>query len=186
MLKVIGRKWLVTFNRLGMIEKVALSEELSQLLTDDPAVQPLAATFSESGLRRMTEQSIITLPDRPVEQGDRWEQTVAYPLAEGELTTKRICRYVGPDDEGLERIAVTMTATFQPQKEMRLPVELTKHDGRGEVLFDPRQGRVVRSRFTQNLELHMGPADRLTVQKLKLVSELGAGTADRTADASRS
>lgn len=164
--------WRASFNRLGVIQKVTLSDELKGLLAEDQTVQLLADALSESGLQRVLEQIIISLPDQPVEQGDQWEQVLSQPLGKGELTTRRICRYVGVDDEGLERIAVTMTSTFQPPAESQFPTELIKNSGRGEVLFDPARGRIVRSELIQNLELRVGYKERSITQTMEIRSKV--------------
>ncbi len=170
--KVLGLDWLITLQKNGAVRKVALSEELSDLLVDNPQVGPLADTFTESGLRKMSEQTTVTFPAKPVAKGDQWEQSVTNEFPDGKLITQRTCTFDGTVEDGLLRISVKLSATFQPAKSARQQMELTSNGGSGEVHFDPRIGQVVRSKFQQNLVLKVGPMDKQAIQKIQMTSIL--------------
>jgi hypothetical protein len=170
--KVIGADWVLTIQPDGTIAKVGLSDELSDLLVDHPQVGPLADTFTEAGLRKLWDQSHVTFPSRAVAPGDSWEQTVTAMFPGGKLMTKRRCTYVGAVEDGLEKIAVEMESSLEPAKSAPKQWELASSSGEGEVYFDPRVGRTVRSRFKQSLVLKEGPPDRQGTQKIEMITTL--------------
>ncbi len=168
-----GPYWLTTVNRRAQIQQLVSSESMVELMNEIGSMARLADTFSAPGLQRMMEQPLIPLPEGPVEQGDEWEQVVVQPLAGGELTTKRICRYIGPVEDGLERIAIDMTAEFQPPQKTRFPTELIKQEGNGEAFFAPETGRLVKTQLLQKLELKVDTPKREALQKVEIFSEFG-------------
>jgi hypothetical protein len=170
--KVLGLDWHITRKPDGEISEVGLSDELSDLLVDNPQVGPLADTFTDAGLRKLWNQATIVLPDRPVSEEDAWKQSVAISLPTGKLTTERLCTYAGTVGDGLEKITVKLSATFDPAKDARQKWELTANSGQGELLLDNQAGRFVRSKFTQNLTLEEGPKDRRGRQQIKIVTTL--------------
>lgn len=149
--KVIGLEWSVTLDRRGEVRDVGLSDELTDVLIQNPQTGPLKDTFSDTGLRKLAEQSTVLLPDRPIKKGDHWEQTIVRPMAEGKLTLVRKCTSQGVVEDGLEKIAVKSQFTFENGKNAKRPLTLTDSSGDGEVFFDAKAGRVVRSKFTQTL-----------------------------------
>ena len=177
--QVIGKDWMLTFEPNGAIRSVALSDELSDVLVDNPQTGPLAETFTETGLRKLALQTTVTLPPEPVQPGDKWEQLDTKPFPEGKLITKRICTYVGPVENGLEKITVKLQAKYEENKGAKQPTELTENGGDGEVFFDPKAGRIVRSKFTQVLVMKMGLPDKQGTQRIKMVHTLLPAARDK-------
>lgn len=170
--KVVGLDWLLTLKPDGAVSKVGLSDELTDVLVDNPQVGPLTDTFSDSGLRKLWEQSTLLFPSRPLKKGDQWEQTVTTNLPTGKLTTKRRCTYAGTVEDGMEKITVELEAAFEPAKSSTRVWELTSNSGDGEVYLNPRSGHIARSRFTQQLVLKEGPPERQGIQKINTVVTL--------------
>lgn len=170
--RVVGLEWIFGFKPNGAIRKVELSDELTNTLVENPQVGPLTETFSDAGLRKLSEQTTVTFPEQAVKPGQSWKQVVTRIFPEGKLTTTRTCTYVGPVENGWEKIGVKMQAAYQSNKDAKQPMELTDSSGGGEVFFDPKAGRIVRSKLTQVLELKVGPPEREGTQKITMVNTL--------------
>lgn len=169
--KVIGFEWMITLQANGDVRDVGLTDELTDVLVENPQTGPLKETFSEGGLRKIVEQSTVTFPDHPLNQGEKWEQTVIRPFPEGKLTNVRTCTLVSAAENGLVKIAVKSQLSYESTKNAKRPLTLTEGSGEGEVYFNVKAGRVVRSKFTQVLVLK-DATDRPGMQRVKTVNTL--------------
>lgn len=170
--KIIGLEWSVTLKPDGSVADVALTDELTDALVENPQAAMLKDTFSDAGLRKLTDQSTITFPSKPVKKGDTWEQILTRPFPQGKLTIKRLCTALGPVEDGLEKISVKSQTTYQAAKDAKQTLVLTENSGDGEVFFDPRVSRIVRSKLTQVLVFKEGMPEKQGTQRIKTVNTL--------------
>jgi surface antigen len=123
------------------------------------------AMMSDDAWRGTFGQSFASLPDKPVKPGDSWQSTVKVPSPMGEMivdTTYALKGVERLDGRDVARIAFTQRTKSSGTGAMGpMTAQLGDGTGEGEVAFDPKQGRVVRTvvRSTMPMSLSMTAPD---------------------------
>ncbi len=149
---LIGRTFSLVMSDRGAIRDVKLAA------ADQPADAPATAAgiesfFSIEGISRVLRQSVVELPEQPVETGATWESTSEIESALGVLQQTNVYSYAGPeerDGRAVEKIGVE--STLQADQEGRRSKTTIKAQSQtGELWFDRQAGRLVGSQFEQQL-----------------------------------
>jgi hypothetical protein len=116
--------------------------------------QLLKQILNDDAFKQMADPTFAALPDHPVNKGATWERESNLDMGPiGKYKIKNVYTYEGPNKDKLERITVKSTLTYtKPDKPGQLPfkienAELKTKKSSGEILFDPKVGRVVSSKM---------------------------------------
>ena len=140
--------------------------------------------FSESAIKQVVEQSILTLPDAGIADGATWNKKMENKL--GPIGTQKFdttLTYSGVEKrDGLElaKIDTKTEMTFEPNpdSDADIEMEVTEQEGKGSVLFDAKKGRVVESTNEQKMTLEGDFMGNEFAQEITLTLLVMQGTSD--------
>ncbi len=144
---MIGADWLMQCDSRGRVSRVVFPDLALKALKASPNAFG-GKLFSEAGLKWIAEETRISLPEKPVNPGDKWTTSNELKSAFGTTTYQQEHTYTGPGDKpGIEKIQLKVKIELKPDPDSKLPfkVKLISGSGNGEVLFDNDLGRVLRS-----------------------------------------
>ncbi|HYT75404.1 MAG TPA: DUF6263 family protein [Vicinamibacterales bacterium] len=161
---LVGEPVIVVIGVDGSVRKVEgasrLMDKIAAGLGQDPAVAPflqsIKSTFSDEGLRAMTEQTFVSLAPTPVKPGDRWTGRIsignpaigriAYAMT---FTLKSFDETASRATIGVSTIMTQESAP--PPGPMNMTVKLGASTGSGEVVL--ANGLIERSTMRLNMPM---------------------------------
>ena len=97
------------------------------------------AMFSEEGIKRMTAQATIVLPEKAVTRGYTWKSNKSLPMPFGTMLMDSTYTYEGHEGPN-DRINVVVKSDIKPSDNAAMSVKLVSSDGKGGYRFDPKAG----------------------------------------------
>lgn len=150
-----------TLNRRGEITKVGGFDDLLRKVCKEQEAEPveLEALLTEEGLRQEVQLAFLLGPAEPARAGDTWKRQVPILLGGepvgfmGKFQVALDFRYEGRARDG-ERVVVRGSPRYVPPAPGATiyPYQFTKgkfrrQEAKGEFVFDPKSGRLVRQEF---------------------------------------
>ena len=127
------------------------------------------AMFSEEGIKRMTGQATIVLPEKAVAKGYTWKSNKSLPMPFGTMLLDSTYTYEGPEGP-IARIGVAVKSDIKPSENGTMSVKLVSSDGKGEYRFDPKAGML------RNSEMNMKMTMQIKVGGQEMVTEVDSTT----------
>jgi hypothetical protein len=166
---LVGRKLSTVMTDRGEVldnEPAGKPKEKPAIITPSGTPPPVSA----EKLRRLSGQTLVVLPEKPVEKGDTWtaKSDIAGPL--GIIKQEVKYTYVGPIERGgkmLEKIE--FVAQFKPPEADKISSNLTVKEQvhSGTVYFDAPAGRVVEAEQSQKLVTETKYRDSTVIVELE-------------------
>lgn len=141
---LVGESLTLTVSPRGVVEAVALSDELKEHLAEVGAESRLAELLSEKGLGELLRGSLIQLPADAVAAGDKWSDEDSVASSLGKLKRTRNYTYAGAGDIDLSA-EVEIAASGGPK------IDIKQQSQTGKFKFDVVAGRIASSEITQSL-----------------------------------
>lgn len=155
-----GAEFSLTVDPQGRVRDLQGHEALLKKLAGDSPqrLKILSALKPPDYFQALFQDVLGPLPERPVQQGERWQSTAADTMSIfGTLVQTTEFTYQGPRD-GLQFIDSTTKTTYKaPRYAIENDVfritkgEVKADEGKGSLLFDAGQGRVRRVQKTINV-----------------------------------
>jgi hypothetical protein len=145
----------------GQVLEVKLDEKAKEALAANPQFKDM---FGEDAMKQMFGQSMVALPEKPVNVGDTWDVALGIKTQFGEMKLDSQYTYQGmAEHNGKQMAKIGIKGTLKINKEKADPNEQTKLDIKdsnitGTAWFDTAAGRV---------------ADTDVLQKATMVVETG-------------
>jgi hypothetical protein len=139
----------------GKILEVKLPQDVLDEIQKTPALQPLARTFSEEGMKQLLGLSL--LPKESLVPGKSWDDESLFENAQaGKQKVKSTYTYVGPktvEGKPVEQIDSVVTLEVLPPEQQAAKVDITEQHGTGTAYFDAAAGRLLQSTTTMKLKM---------------------------------
>jgi hypothetical protein len=145
------------------------NEAAEKLLADDPAAAG-SSLISKQAIQQLLRQSLATLPEKAVGEGDTWTATTEIDSALGKGEQKTTYTYAGTVDEQGETLVKIDTAAkldLAPPAAASSKPTIKEHTQSGRVLFSTQEGRVVSAEQEQTLITERPYRDTTIVVTLK-------------------
>jgi len=155
---MVGANMKMKCDPLGKITDFAMDAEALSGIKDSPAAAFGGEMFSEAGMKQMTEQSALSMPEGELKIGDTWTSATEVNSPLGKMTVTRDHKYLGPGEKsGQEKIGVTAKISLEPDPNSKLPftATLTSGSGRGEIIFDNNLGRMIQSNIKTKMKMEL-------------------------------
>lgn len=140
-------------SRLAQKMQAGMSPEAAALLSG------FTSMVSDDAIRGAFGQSFANFPDTTVKAGDTWSRELTLPNPLGTMTVANTFTMKGTDTMGghdVARIGVAQNIKVAPGGAIGpMTVEIGEASGDGEILYDYRQGRMLRSVNHVNLPMAM-------------------------------
>jgi hypothetical protein len=166
---MIGAEMTMKCDPLGKISDFAMDPEALSGIKDSPAAAFGGEMFSEAGMKQMTEQSALSMPEGELKIGDTWTSSTEVKSPLGKMTVTRDHKYLGPGEKsGQERIGVTAKISLEPDPNSKLPftATLTSGDGGGEIIFDNNLGRLINSNIKTKIQMELNVGNQKILQNI--------------------
>lgn len=187
---LVGGEFQIKLKANGKVEEIKLPEKLAELLKEQSggggaqAMMMGGGLFSESAIKQVIEQSILTLPDAGVADGATWNKHLENKL--GPIGTQKFdttLTLAGVEKRGAAELTKIDTKTemkFEPNpdSDADIEMEVTEQSGKGSVLFDAEKGRVIESSNEQKMTLEGDFMGNEFAQEITLTLLLVQGTSD--------
>lgn len=186
---LVGGQFQIKLKPNGKVEEIKLPEKLVELLGQQggggaQSMMMGGGLFTESAIKQIIEQSILTLPEEGVANGATWNKKIENKL--GPIGTQKFdttLTYEGAESrDGLElaKIATKTEMTFEPNADSDVDVEMevTEQEGAGSILFDTKAGRVIESKNVQKMTLEGDFMGNEFAQEITLTLNLVQGSSD--------
>lgn len=156
---MIDAEWRQTVSARGEVSDIQVPEKMLEGLKSNPAAAMMGNMATADGLKQISTQAAMVLPEMPLKVGDTWDTTLDVKLPFGTMSTRRITKYEGPGEKNLERMSVTTELSFLPAPNSPAKLTVVDNEAEGEILFDRQIGQLVRSTLQQvtNMEVTVGP-----------------------------
>jgi len=155
---LVGAVFKFRITPLGEIVDVVVPEGLSEKLKASPLAGAMGGSFSEEGLKQMTQQSSLELPPDGLQKGQTWGDEKEINGLHMDVTYK----YLGTQDvEGqpLHAISVDSTMELTEPPAPGAEVEISEQSAKGTNLFDAERGRLVETKVEQKFVMDITVQD---------------------------
>jgi len=150
--KMKGATFTITMTPHGKITKFEGYEDLIKRIAqeNEEAGKLVKLMLTEETMKKGAEEAFGFLPNKAVEKGDKWANTMVVPMGPiGTFKAENKYTYQGPVTGG-EEIAVAATMTYAPPKgdggELPFKVvggDLKSEGAKGKIIFNREKGRMV-------------------------------------------
>jgi hypothetical protein len=162
----------VTMTPRGEIKDVKIPDAIVGALKNQPGAAQMGDLASEEGVKKLVAQAAFVLPEK-LEPDVQWTSKTETNLpAVGKQTAETTYRYEGPkevDGQSLEAFTAKVNLNFTGGQ---IPVEVTKQDSNGEILFNREAGRLESSSIKQNTTLKITVGNQTIDQTIKQKVEM--------------
>ncbi len=150
---MIGKEFDVRMKSTGKIESVQVPASLIEGLKKAGSA---GNAMDESTLKQMMTQSAITLPEKPVPPGEKWESVQQIDMPFGAMVVRSQLSYEGIDpSSGYALISMKPMITVTPKEGAPISLTLNHAEGRGLVRFDIAKGRIARSDLDLTMDMQV-------------------------------
>ncbi len=148
----------VTMSPRGEITDVNVPESIVEALKNQPGAAQMGDLATPEGFKKLVSQASFVLPEK-LEPGVEWKtKTVTEAPSIGKQTAETTYRYEGSkeiDGEPREVFSAKVAVSFASGE---LPIEVTKQESSGQILFNREAGRLESSKIKHltNLKITIG------------------------------
>ena len=173
---MVGAEMTMKCNELGNITDFTMDAAALSGIKDSPAAAFGGEMFSEAGMKQMTEQSALSMPEGELKVGDTWMTSTEVNSPLGKMTVTRDHKYLGPvaksgeaEKSGQVKIGVTAKISLEPDPNSKLPftAKLTSGDGSGEIIFDNDLGRMISSNIKTKMKMELTVGNQVIQQDIR-------------------
>ncbi len=162
---LVGAKFEVTMSARGEVLKLVVPEDVVAAIAKMPNAALMGELSTKEGFEKMITQSSLKFPEDELTVGKEWASTFEVENEQlGKQSIETAYRYEGPveeEDQALEKFAVSVTLDLG-SGEAGSPVEITKQDSSGTILFDREAGRMK----SANIKMAMSMAIKVGEQTI--------------------
>jgi hypothetical protein len=156
--------------KTGKIDQVTIPQSLIAGLKKAGSA---GNALDETTLKQMMTQSAITLPEKPLNAGDKWDSVQQVELAFGTMTVKSELTYQGIDpSSGHAKIAMIPVISVEPKPGADVTLTLSKSSGTGLVLFDAAKGRIAKSDLDLTMQMQVKSFGQVIDQTIKQTTSM--------------
>lgn len=166
---MVGAKMTMKCDPLGKITDFTIDAAALSGIKGSPAAALGGEMFSEAGMKQMTEQSALSMPEGELKIGDTWTSSTEVNSPLGKMTVTRDHKYLGPGEKsGQEKIGVTAKISLEPDPNSKLPftAKLMSGDGSGEIIFDNTLGRMIHSNIKTKMKMELTVGKQVIMQDI--------------------
>lgn len=168
--RMIGEEFGVHMKTTGKIDQVTIPQSLIDGLKKTGSA---GNALDETTLKQMMTQSAITLPEKTLNSGDKWDSVQQVELGFGTMTVKSELTYQGIDPStGHAKIAMIPVISVEPKPGADVTLTLTKSAGTGIVLFDVAKGRIAKSDLDLTMQMQVKSFGQLIDQTIKQTTSM--------------
>ncbi len=168
--RMIGEEFGVHMKTTGKIDQVTIPQSLIDGLKKAGSA---GNALDETTLKQMMTQSAITLPEKTLNSGDKWDSVQQVELGFGTMTVKSELTYQGIDPStGHAKIAMIPVISVEPKPGADVTLTLTKSAGTGIVLFDIAKGRIAKSDLDLTMQMQVKSFGQLIDQTIKQTTSM--------------
>ena len=168
--RIIGEEFGVHMKTTGKIDQVTVPQSLIDALKKSGSA---GNALDETTLKQMMTQSAITLPEKTLNPGDKWDSIQQVELAFGTMTVKSELTYQGIDPtSGHAKIAMIPVISVEPKPGADVALTLTKSTGTGLVLFDAAKGRIAKSDLDLTMQMQVKSFGQVIDQTIKQTTSM--------------
>jgi hypothetical protein len=148
----------VTMTPRGEITDVNVPESIVEALKNQPGAAQMGDLATPEGFKKLVAQASFVLPEK-LAPGVEWKtKTATQAPSIGTQTAETTYRYEGPkeiDGQPLEVFSAKIAVSFAGGQ---LPIEVTKQESSGQILFNREAGRLESSNIKQltNVKITVG------------------------------
>ena len=137
----------------GEVQSAKPANEAAEKLVAGESDTGGTALVSKTTIQQLLRQSLVTLPEKAVAEGDTWTITTEIDSALGKGQQKTTYTHAGAAEDGekLAKIDVASKLEFAPPAGTTNKLSLKEHKQSGTVLFSAEQGRVVSAEQSQKM-----------------------------------
>jgi hypothetical protein len=161
---------LLEMSQRGEVLSVKPANEAAEKLLANGSDSADGSLVSKQAIQQLLRQSLVTLPERAVNDGDTWTTTVSIDSALGKGQQKTTFTYAGAAEEEGAKVAKIDVASkldlAAPAASSNKPL-VKDHQQTGTVLFSTEQGRVVSGKQSQTLVTERPYRETMIVVTLK-------------------
>ncbi|MDA1230783.1 MAG: DUF6263 family protein [Planctomycetota bacterium] len=167
---MMGVEMTMKSDSLGKITEFAIPASALEGIKNSPAAAFGGDMFSEAGMKQMTEQSALSMPNERMKIGDKWTSATEVKSPLGKMTVTRVHTYKGTIDntQGQHTIDVTATIALEPDPNSELPfkAKLVSGGGEGQIIFDNNAGRLIRSKINTKMVMELNVGNQIIKQDI--------------------
>ncbi len=136
---------------------------------------PMGEMFSEKGLKEMTGQATLVLPEKALSKGDTWDATKRIEMPLGTMVMKNA--YTLDDPAG--KISAKVEVAIEPKPNAPFEIKIASQDVKGTYDFDNAAGTLKASAVTQKMQL------KVNVQNMEIFQNLETNVTMTLGDAKK-
>ena len=168
--RMIGEEFGVHMKTTGKIDQVTIPQSLIDGLKKAGSA---GNALDETTLKQIMTQSAITLPEKAINSGHKWDSVQQVELGFGTMTVKSELTYQGIDPStGHARIAMIPVISVEPKPGAEVTLTLTKSAGTGIVLFDVAKGRIAKSDLDLTMQMQVKSFGQIIDQTIKQTTSM--------------
>jgi hypothetical protein len=161
-----GNSFIVTMTPRGKVTDVKVPEAIAEALKNQPGAAQMGDLATAEGFKKLVSQAAFVLPEK-LDPGAEWSaKTEAALEAIGTQTATTTYRYEGlkeVDGKPLERFTAKVNVKFSGGQ---VPVEVTRQESSGEILFNREAGRLEASHIELETDMKTTMGEEVAVQKV--------------------
>lgn len=179
---MVGAEWQQTINIRGEISDIQIPEKMLEGLKNNPAAAAMGTMATADGLKQISTQAAMSFPEPAMKVGETFDSKIDVKLPFGTMSTRKITKYLGPDEASLERFGVSTEVEFQPAPNALAKLAILDNESEGEILFDNQAGRLIKSTLRQvtGMEITVGPQVINQTVTTNVLFELDKGLPQRS------
>lgn len=181
---MVGKPFVVEVTALGEVKSMKPPAGLLAAFKNSPLQG--TGVFSEEGLNQMISQSVMTLPEKAVTEGETWEKTSSTETPPfGKQVTKTEYKFAGQEDHDgrkLDKIDVTLDAKFELKEDSQTKVKLIQNEAAGSVFWDNAAGWLVESMMESSMKCEISVGGKSVEQGVTTKVSMKQVGADRVRD----
>ncbi len=167
---MVGSPFHMKMNARGDITDVTVPPKVVDALKN---VGPAGgAMFSEEGIKRMTGQATIVLPEKSVAKGYSWKSNKSLPMPFGTMLLDSTYTYEGAEGAN-DRIGVVVKSDIKSGNGP-MAVKVLSSEGKGGYRFDPKAGLLRGSDLTMKMTMQIKVAGQEMVTEVVSTTEMHA------------
>ncbi len=166
---LIGVEITFTMNPRGEISEVEIPTKLTDAMKNSPAAAGAGDMFTAEGMKRMINQSGLTLPEKPASKGQSWDTTAEIKALFGKMEVVKHVTYEGSaarDGVKAAEFDIKPKVTIEGDPNAQITATLKSQDTKGKAYFDLTTGRLLECNVSQSMELELKAMGQVIEQKV--------------------
>jgi hypothetical protein len=166
---LVGAEITFTMDPRGQISDVNIPTKLTEAMKNSPAAAGAGDMFTAEGMKRMINQSGLTLPEKAATKGESWDTTAEIKALFGKMQVVKHVTYDGSTTrEGVKaaEFQIKPKVTIESDPNAQISATLKSQDTNGKAYFDLTTGRLLECNVSQTMELELKAMGQVIEQKI--------------------